>query len=426
MDITRIQDDLYFLGDNDEKLTAFDNMYLLPDGMSFNSYLLKDEKNVLFETIERPNVLNNSAELSVWRLNKNPAKPYSSGFYAPDSHLHEEFIKKLENVLNGEKLDYVIVQHAEPDHTGALGELISLHPETKIVTTAMGRNFLKAFQPQIPDSQYLVVLPNKDFVTGKHTLTFIPAPLVHWPEVFFVYDKTNGNLFSADAFGKFGAIEAVFADENHLDDFFYSEMRRYYANIVGKFGSSVQRAFTAVSKLDIKMILPLHGPVWRKDFSTILDLYNKMSSYTPLDEKGVMVGIGTVYGHTGTAASHFARYFPEARFYDIAKINESYLISEAFRSKVIILAGITHEGEMFPPMEALITRLKHIGIRNRIFAVMENGTWAPAAGKKMLLALKEIPGNEVIDDIITVKGTFNPEQEKDIERVSDEIKELMK
>lgn len=425
MDAIKIFDDVVFLGENDEKLTSFDNMYLLPDGMSFNSYLVLDEKTVLFETIERPNTENREKELSVWRLNKNPARPFSDGFYAPDSSIYGNFLKKLQSVLNGRKLDYLVIQHAEPDHTGAILDLLKLYPDVTIVISPLGKNFLVAYHPEVAKAKFILMSPASPLKTGKHVFRFIPAPLVHWPEVYFVYDEDGKVLYSSDAFGKFGKIEKLFTDPEDQDEFYLSEMRRYYANIVGKFGDSVKKALGAVSKLEIRYIFPLHGPLYRKDFSKIFDLYAKMASYTPLDPDGVMVAVGTVYGNTAAAASHFAKYFPGARFFDIAKANESYLISEAFRAKTIILASITHEGELYPVMESFLTRLKHIGLKNRVFAFVENGTWAPVAAKKMKDLVSAIPSSTLIEPVLTIKGSFREEQEETVKLISEKIREAM-
>lgn len=425
METTKLFDDVLFLGENDEHLTSFDNMYLLPDGMSFNSYLVLDEKTVLFETIERPNKDNNRKELSVWRLNKNPAAPFSDGFYSPDPKICENFLKKLQTALAGRKLDYLVIQHAEPDHTGAILDLLKLYPDVKIVISPLGKNFLSAYHPEVNKASFVLMSPAVPLVTGKHVFRFIPAPLVHWPEVYFVYDEYQKVLYSSDAFGKFGKIEHLFADEEDQDEFYLSEMRRYYANIVGKFGASVEKALSAVSKLDIQYIFPLHGPLYRRDFSKILGLYTKLSKYEPLDENGVMVAVGTVYGNTGAAASHFAQYFPDARFFDIAKTNESYLISEAFRVKTIILASITHEGELYPPMEAFLTRLVHIGLKNRVFAFVENGTWAPVSAKKMKDIVSVIPSSTLVEPVLTVKGSFRPEQEETVKLIAENIRKEM-
>lgn len=398
----KIREDLIYVGGNDEKLSSFDNMYSLPKGMSFNAYLIKDDKNILISTIEK---------------GEGDIK-----YYDADPQVSRDFISRIKEELNGETLDYLIAQHLEPDHSGSIEDIIKEFKDVKIVTSSMGKNFLKALSPNIPDDSILVGGPNLNIQTANHSLKFIPAPLVHWPDVLFVYDEKTGDLYSSDAFGTFGKNEHLFADEYNQDEEFFSEMRRYYTNIVGKFGTNVISALNNVSKLNISTILPLHGPIWRKDFDKIISKYTSWASYTP-EDNSFMVVTGSIYGHTAKAAEALKKFIPGGKYFDASKTNISYLVSEAFKVKTIVIASITHEGEIFPPIEDFLIRLTHLGLKGRNFAIIENGLWLPTAGKKIKEYIEKIPSSTLIEPIITIKGSLKEEQNKDLDLLASKIKE---
>lgn len=401
--------DLYNVGGNDFKAQKFENFYPLPDGMSFNSYVLVDDKTVLLDTVEMPLPENNVCECEkVTESISSPYAPFSQEFYRADPKVYEAFIQGVKEALNGRKLDYIIVHHMEPDHSQALIKALFVFPEAKIIISAQGKKILDEYLPGVSFDRFIIAAPDYRLNTGHHIFRFIPAPMVHWPEVMFSYEEKEQILFSADAFGTFGANHAMFADEVKKDDYFYSEMRRYYTNIVGKFGAQVLKALGSVQGLPIKMICPLHGLIWRRDFEQILDRYTKWASYEPEDPHSFIVLIGTVYGHTSLAASHLDDLIKGGRYYDVTKTDASYLISEAFRVKTIVLASVTHAGSLYPPMEAFLEELVHIGLPKRNYGLIENGSWAPMAAKRMKELLGQLKDSPILEPTVTIHGAYNP------------------
>lgn len=393
--IRNIGDDLFYVGASDRRLALFENVYPVPDGVSYNAYVLRDEKNVLFDTV--------------------------------DKAVETQFVENVEKALNGGKLDYIVVNHMEPDHCATLETVVSRHPEAKIVGNAKTFGMIRQFFGFDADSRAVVVKEGDELNTGKHTLTFFMAPMVHWPEVMATFDKTDGTLFSADAFGTFGALDGnIFADEG---DFFrdrLGEARRYYANIVGKYGVSVQALLKKIASLDVKTVCPLHGPVWREDFGRFAGKYEKWAAYEP-EEKAVMIACGSIYGHTENAANVLAakladRGVRDIAFYDVSSTHPSVVVAEAFRCSTLVFASATYNAEIFTPMENVLTDLKAHALQNRSVFLIENGTWAPAAGRKMRELFATMKNMTVSDVSLTIKSALRPEQEKDVDAMADAIK----
>ena len=393
--IRNIGDDLFYVGASDRRLALFENVYPVPDGVSYNAYVLRDEKNVLFDTV--------------------------------DKAVESRFVENVEKALNGGKLDYIVVNHMEPDHCATLETVVSRWPEAKIVGNAKTFGMIKQFFGFDADSRAVVVKEGDELNTGKHTLTFFMAPMVHWPEVMATFDKTDGTLFSADAFGTFGALDGnIFADEG---DFFrdrLNEARRYYANIVGKDGVSVQALLKKIAPLDVKTVCPLHGPVWREDFGRFAGKYEKWAAYEP-EEKAVMIACGSIYGHTENAANVLAakladRGVRDIAFYDVSSTHPSVVVAEAFRCSTLVFASATYNAEIFTPMENVLTDLKAHALQNRSVFLIENGTWAPAAGRKMRELFATMKNMTVSDVSLTIKSALRPEQEKDVDAMADAIK----
>ena len=313
--VKNIKDDLFWVGGSDRRLALFENAYPIPNGISYNSYLLLDEKTVLFDTVDRA--------------------------------ITGQFLENVESVLAGRTLDYVIVNHMEPDHCATLGELIRRYPDISVVCNAKTIPIIKQFYEFDIDTRAVIVKENDTFCSGRHTFTFLMAPMVHWPEVMVTYDTTDKILFSADAFGTFGAMNGnLFADELYFERDWLADARRYYTNIVGKYGASVQTLLKKAAALDIEVLCPLHGPVWRSDIAWYVDKYLTWSSYEP-EEKAVMIAYGSIYGNTENAANILAcrladRGVKNIVMYDVSSTHPSVIISEAFRCSHLIFASATY------------------------------------------------------------------------------------
>ena len=391
--VRKVTDDLLWIGGNDRQHPLFESAHPVPRGMSFNSYLLLDEKTVLFDTVDRA--------------------------------VQTQFFENLEYALNGRKLDYVFVHHMEPDHAATLGDLMIRHPEATIVCNGKSLNMIRQFHATDPKGAKLVN-EGDTITTGRHTFTFVNAPMVHWPEVMVSYDSTDKILFSADAFGTFGALNGVlFADEVNFDRDWLDEARRYYTNIVGKYGSQVQALLKKAAGLDIQMICPLHGPIWRADLAWFIEKYDKWSKYEP-EEKGVAVIYGSIYGHTEQAVNALTCALAEKgvkniAVYDVSRTHVSDLISEIFRVSHIVIACPTYNGGIYPPMENLLTDMKALSVQKRTVAVMENGTWAAAAGRQILKMLEEMKEMLILEEQLSVKSVLKRDRGKDLERFSSQI-----
>lgn len=391
--VRKIVDDIFWIGGSDRKLAKFENIFPIPRGVSYNSYIIMDEKTVLMDTV--------------------------------DHAISREFIENLTYVLNGRPLDYVVVNHMEPDHCAVIGDLLLRYPNTKVIGNAKTFQMINQFFEGL-NYESIVVKEGDTFDTGHHTLTFVMAPMVHWPEAMVTFDQTTGVLFSADAFGTFGALDGtIFADEVNFDRDWLDDARRYYTNIVGKYGVQVQAVLKKAATIDIKVICPLHGPIWREDLGYILDKYNKWSKYEP-EEKGVMIAYASMYGNTENMANVLANTLAEKgvkniRVYDVSHTDVSQLISESFKYSNIVLASPTYNGEMYPVMKSFITDMKDLNLQNRTVALMDNGTWGAIAGKKMAAILSEMKNITVIEKVFSIKSALKESQEEEFNEFADSI-----
>ncbi len=395
----KITEDMYWVGGNDRRIALFENVYPVPEGMSYNSYVVLDEKTVLLDTVDKA----------------------VSGI----------FFENLTYVLNGRPLDYLIVNHMEPDHCASIAETVMLYPDVKIVGNAKTIAMIKQFFDFDIDSRAITVKEGDTLNTGKHTFNFVLAPMVHWPEAMVTYDAADKILYSADAFGTFGAINGnIFADEVNFETEKLSEARRYYTNIVGKYGAPVQTLLKKASALEIKMICPLHGLIWRENISWFIDKYNTWSSYAP-EEKAVVIAYATIYGGTENAAEILASALAEngvknIRMYDVSVTHPSVVLSECFRASHIVFASPTYNAGIFCNMETVITELKAHAFQNRTAAVIENGSWALSSGKLIRAALEEMKNITIIGENISVKSAVKEEQRAQLEALAKQIaKELI-
>ena len=389
----KVTNDLIWVGANDRRLAMFEGVYSVPDGVSYNSYLLLDEKTVLFDTV--------------------------------DKAVRHRFMENVAQSLGKRKLDYLIVQHMEPDHSAAIEELADKFPQMKIVCNEKTLELIKQFHNFDIDSRAFVVRENDTLETGRHTLHFVMAPMVHWPEVMVTYDSTDKILFSADAFGSFGALNgALFADEVDFAKDYMDEARRYYANIVGKYGTQTGALLKKVSGLAINMICPLHGFVWRKDFNEIISKYVRWSSYEP-EEQGVLVAYASVYGNTENAAEILACRLRERGvrtvMYDVSVTPASEIISAAFKWSHIVLASTTYNAGIFVTMETLISDLAAHNIQNRTVSIIENGSWAATSGSLIRGHLAKCKNINMIETVISLKSSLKPSQLSDIDAMANAI-----
>lgn len=390
----KVTEDLWYIGASDRRLALFENMMPIPSGTSYNSYLLLDEKTVLLDTA--------------------------------DQAVGAQFLENLTAVLAGRALDYIVVHHVEPDHLASLQEVLVRWPNAVIVCSMQASRFMKQFM-DLPESvQIQVVKEGETLVSGKHTLNFVGAQMVHWPEVLVSYDSTDKVLFSADAFGTFGALNGnLYADEVNFDREWMYEARRYYTNIVGKYGMQVQNLLKKAATLDIAMICPLHGPIWRKDFGKFIEKYDKWSRYEP-EDKEVLVIYGSMYGHTESVATVLSGMLADkgcrnVRMYDVSATHVSYLVSESFRCSHIVLVAPTYNGGLYPPMENYLLDIKAHLLQNRTFTVIENGSWAPVSGNAVKAILGEMKNITVLEPAITFKSAMKEAQRAELEALADAI-----
>lgn len=389
----KVTDDLYWIGGNDRRLALFEGVYQIPRGVSYNSYLLMDEKTVLLDTV--------------------------------DKAVKGVFFENIEKVLDGRKLDYLVVHHMEPDHSEAIWEVVMRYPEVKIVCNAKIAQMMKQFFSFDVDARVVLVKEGDTFHTGKHNLVFVSAPMVHWPEVMVSYDTTDKILFSADAFGTFGALNgALFADEVDFPRDYLDEARRYYTNIVGKYGVQVQELLKKAATLDIQMICPLHGFVWRKDIGWYLDKYMHWSSYTP-EEQGVVIAYASIYGNTANAADLLACRLRErgvrTEVFDVSVTPASEIIAAAFKYSHLVFAAPTYNSGVFVTMEALLMDLAEHNIQNRTVAFMENGTWAATSARQMGAMLEKCKNLTVLEQKVTIKSSLKEQQMAEIEALADAL-----
>ena len=391
----KIKDDLFWVGADDRRLAMFEGVYSVATGVSYNSYLLTDEKTVLFDT--------------------------------SDKAVQHRFMENVFYALNGRSLDYLVVQHVEPDHSGAIEELISRFPDVKIVCGEKALTLIRQFFnfKFDFDKNTVIVNENDTLNTGKHTLHFVMAPMVHWPEVMVTYDSKDKILFSADAFGTFGALNgALYADEVDFEKDYLDEYRRYYANIAGKYGTQVQMLLEKASGLDIEMICPLHGFVWRSNFSAIISKYMLWSAYQS-EEKGVMIAYASVYGNTENAAEILACRLRERKIktamFDVSVTPASEIIAASFRWSHFVFASTTYNAGIFITMEDLINDLVAHNISNRTIAIIENGSWAAASGDLIRKKLSECDNIKILKQTLSIKSGLKEGQLADIEAIANTI-----
>lgn len=388
-----ITNDLIYVGASDRRTTLFENIYPIPYGVSFNSYLLLDEKTVLLDTA--------------------------------DAAVSEQFFENVTAALNGRHLDYLVVNHMEPDHAALIAPLMLRYPQITVVTTAKAAQMMEQFFGSKP-TNLQIVKEGDTLCTGHHTLTFTMAPMVHWPEVMMTYDQTDKVLFSADAFGTFGALSGnLYADEVNFEQEWLSEARRYYINIVGKYGQPVQTVLKKAAALDIQMICPLHGPVWRSNLEYFIGKHDVWSRYEP-EDKGVVIIYGSIYGHTESAALRLGTLLSQRgmkgiKAYDASRTPVSELVAECFRASHVVLASSTYNNGIFTPIENLLADLKAHDWKKRTVALIENGTWAATSGKLMRAALEEMKEITIIGDTLSLKSAMKPEQEESLASLADAL-----
>ena len=385
-----ITKDIRYIGVNDHAVDLFEGQYVVPGGMCYNSYAIVDEKVAIMDTVDR-------------------------GF----TH---QWLDNIQNTLGGRKPDYLVVQHMEPDHSANIANFLKVYPEATVVSSAKAFVMMKNFFGDDYADRRIVVGEGDTLCLGKHTLTFVGAPMVHWPEAMVTYDAYDKVLFSADAFGTFGALNGnIFADEVDFENQWLEDARRYLTNIVGKHGAQVQAALKKALTLDIQMICPLHGPVWRENLGWFIDKYQKWSTYTPEDHN-VLVLYGSIYGNTENAAAVLAGKLADAgekniAMYDVSVTDPSYLLSEAFRCDRIIFACPTYNGGIFPKMETLLHELKAHNFQNRKVAVFDNGTWAATAGKQIREMLSQMKNMEIMEPCLSVKSALKADQLEEMDKI---------
>lgn len=389
----KITEDTYYVGASDRRLELFENVFPIPKGVSYNSYVITDEKTALLDLM--------------------------------DESVSKQGFENIAGALNGRKLDYVVINHMEPDHCSKLDELILRYPEVKIVGNVKTLKMIGQFYDIDAESRFVTVNEGDTLQLGKHTLTFVNAPMVHWPEVMVTYDTFTKALFSADAFGTFGALGGnIFNDEYDFEYEFLEEARRYYTNIVGKYGMQVQAVLKKASTLDIKYICPLHGPVWRTNIDYIIDKYNTWSLYEP-EVDSVMIAYASMYGNTENAVNVLANVLAEKgvkniKIYDVSKTDVSYVLSDAFKYKRLVFASPTYNGGLYPKMENLLLDLKAHSLKNRKVAVFDNGSWSASAKKHML----EILGTmkvEVDESSLALKSSLKQGDMEALNQLAEEI-----
>lgn len=390
----KVKDDLIYVGGSDRRLSRFENLFPIPKGVSYNSYVLLDEKTVLFDTA--------------------------------DESISRQYIENVVHALNGRPLDYMVVQHMEPDHCAMIDDMLRRYPEAKMVCSAKAVGMYAQFYGTDVAARALVVKEGDKLSTGEHTLHFVMAPMVHWPEVMVTYDEKDKILFSADAFGTFGALAGnIFNDEITFDTTWMNDARRYYTNIVGKYGVQVQTLLKKAASLDIEMICPLHGPIWHKDLGLLLEKYQKWSTYEP-EDKTVMIAYATMYGNTENAANVLAGMLADKgvkniAMYDVSETDVSELVAESFRCSHLVLAAPTYNSGIQPKMEAYLSDIKALNLQNRTVAVIDNGTWAATAGKQMIGTLEGMKNMTILENTISIKSALAENQLGALEALADEL-----
>ncbi len=392
--VQAVTSDILWLGASDRRLGLFENVYPIPRGVAYNSYLVKDEKTILLDTVD-----------------------HAAG---------DRFFENLTFALDGRNLDYVVVNHMEPDHCATLVDTLTHYPNAKVVGNAKVITMIGQFFEVDLTDRTITVKEGDTLCTGKHTFTFLMAPMVHWPETMCTYEQTEKVLFSADAFGTFGALSGnLFADEMDFEHDWLPDARRYYTNIVGKYGPQVQSMLKKVADLEIAYLCPLHGPVWRKDIAWFVEKYQRWSTYTP-EDRAVMIACGSIYGQTENAADILAARLAEKgvqkiALYDVSQTDVSEIVSEAFRCSHLVFASSTYNAGIFTPMEHVLQDLKAHNLQNRTVALIENGSWAPASGKQMTAILSEMKNMTLLEPMVSLKSSVKGTQRQALLDLADQI-----
>lgn len=380
-----ITDSIRYIGTDDRTIDLFENQYVVPNGVSYNSYVILDEKIAVMDSVDR--------------------------------RATEEWFANLEEALAGRQPDYLVVNHMEPDHAGNVAEFAEKYPTAQIVLSAKAQSMLPQFFTKDLSDRCVAVKEGDELCLGSHTLTFIMAPMVHWPEVMVTYEKSEKVLFSADGFGKFGALDT--------EEDWACEARRYYFNIVGRYGMQVQALLKKAAALDIQMICPLHGPILKENLEFYLDKYNTWSSYAPEDE-GILIAYATIHGNTGAAAEKLADMLremgaPKVVVSDLAREDMAEVIEDAFRYDKAVFASATYDAGLFPRMESLLSHLKSKNYQKRTVGLVENGSWAPMAGKLMKETLAGMREINVLEPLVSIKSTLNGESEAQLRALAEAL-----
>ena len=396
--VKKMTEDLYWVGGNDRRLALFENVYPIPRGVSYNAYVVLDEKTVLLDTV--------------------------------DHSVSPIFFENLAHVLNGRKLDYLIVNHMEPDHAATIEAVVLRYPEVTLVCNKKTAQMMKNFFSFDVDSRVHLVAEMDTLCTGKHTFAFVMAPMVHWPEVMVTYDATTKTLFAADAFGTFGALGGnLYADEVNFQTEWLDDARRYYTNIVGKYGTQVQALLQNAAPLEIVTFRPLPGPGWRNDIGWFIDKYVHWATYTP-EEDAVVIAYASVYGNTETAANILAGKLADlgvrnVKVYDVSATHASEIVSECFRASHLVFLSTTYNAGMFVNMENLVHDIVNHNLQNRTIALVENGSWAPTAGGLMRAELSKLKNCTILDETVTIKSSLKEAQLESMDALAEAIVDSM-
>ena len=397
--VRNVTEDLYWVGANDHRLHLFENIHPIPRGVSYNAYLLLDESTVLFDTVD-------------WSACR-------------------QLLENVEHLLDGRPLDYLLINHMEPDHGASIEEILLRWPKVKVISTEKAFMLMRQFGFRIDDHELIEVKEGDTQCFGKHTVTFVAAPMVHWPEAMVTFDLTNGVLFSADAFGSFGAIDGkLFNDEVDFDRDWLDDARRYFTNIVGKYGPHVQLLLKKAGGIldKIKVVCPLHGPVWRSNLAYLIDKYDHWSRYAP-EEQGVLIAYASMYGNTEDAAQALAarlcdKGLTNVALYDVSNTHVSTLISEAFKYSHIVLASVTYNLGIYPVMHNFLIDMKALNLQNRTFALIENGSWACKSGDLMQKFIdEEMKNMTVLNERLSMASSLHADKAVELETLANALLE---
>lgn len=394
-----VSQDIFYVGASDRRIKLFENIYPLDRGVSYNSYLIAGEKTALLDSV--------------------------------DDAVGRVFLQKVKDALDGRDLDYFIVNHMEPDHCACIEDVMSTFPSVTLVTNNKAAMMMQEYFGCDWAERRIIVKDNDTLSLGNHELKFVFAPMVHWPEVMMTLDTTTGILFSADAFGTFGALSGnIFADRAYKGDEWQAESRRYYTNIVGKYGVQVKNALAKLSGADIKMLAPLHGPIWRKDIDKVLDKYVKWSAYQCEDKEVVLI-YGSIYGHTAEAVDMLATQLDNLgvgnlKVYDASNVDVSYLVAESFRCSHIVVASSTYNGAIFTPIERYLSEIISRNLQNRTVAIVENGTWSAISGNLIAKELEKMKNITLLGNRVSIRAATSEQNLESIKALAEEICESLK